>query len=283
MDQAKVYKGGSDDKIIFYIHGGGWHFGTNDSSQHIADSFKDYTVVAPQYRLSAVDTSAVQMTAMAQIIVFTCLTFYSVNGLQMILSLLILTSVALFLSVVHYFIPQDGARHPEHIEDITKAFAEMMKQYNPKTVHVMGHSAGGHLASLLCTNRHYLESVGCSLEDVTSCICISGVYSDVRLKDHMVGKQILKSAFGHKEHYGDAFPIYHIKSDVPPVLLLNAEYDYQFKPQSYDFHYALRQKGVWSEIDYFEDYNHVSLGRKWDDNPKVVKRIDAFMNKILSH
>lgn len=92
----------------------------------------------------------------------------------------------------------------------------------------------------------------------------------------MVGKEILKSAFGHRDHYTDAFPIYHIKSDTPPFLLLNAEYDYQFKPQSYDFHYALRQKGVWSEIDYFEDYNHITLGRKWDDNPKVVERIDDF-------
>ena len=69
-------------------------------------------------------------------------------------------------------------------------------------------------------------------------------------------------------------------SNFPPFLLLNAEYDYQFKPQSYDFHYALRQKGVWSEIDYFEDFNHISLGRKWDDNPQVVDRIDTFISKI---
>ncbi|MBU1670766.1 MAG: alpha/beta hydrolase [Actinobacteria bacterium] len=77
--------------------------------------------------------------------------------------------------------PEDGsAVHPDHVRDVASAFAWVRRNIaayggDPGDIHVFGHSAGGHLISLLSTDGRYLAQVGCSKADVRSAICMSGI------------------------------------------------------------------------------------------------------------
>src|SRR5262249_14434511 len=79
-------------------------------------------------------------------------------------------------------------RHPAHIHDVVKAVAwtkEHIPEYGGRAdqIFLLGHSAGGHLVSLLATDESYLKQEGLSGEDVKGVVAISGVYqvSDVTL------------------------------------------------------------------------------------------------------
>src|SRR5205809_2087088 len=55
--------------------------------------------------------------------------------------------------------------HPEHIKDVARAFAWTVKNISkyggdPTSLFLCGHSAGGHLVSLLATDRSYLKAEG---------------------------------------------------------------------------------------------------------------------------
>jgi acetyl esterase/lipase len=74
-----------------------------------------------------------------------------------------------------------GARHPEHVADVARAFAwahEHIADYGgrPDRMFLAGHSAGGHLVALLATDETFLKVEGLSARDVRGVIGVSGVY-----------------------------------------------------------------------------------------------------------
>jgi len=74
-----------------------------------------------------------------------------------------------------------GVQHPEHIKDVARAVAwtrDNLAKYggDPKRIFLMGHSAGGHLVSLLATDESYLRAEGMSGADIKGVVSVSGVY-----------------------------------------------------------------------------------------------------------
>jgi acetyl esterase/lipase len=77
-------------------------------------------------------------------------------------------------------------RHPEHIKDVARAFAWVRahaKDYggDPDRILLCGHSAGGHIVSLLATDESYLNNPDLKLtaEDraaIKGVMAVSGVY-----------------------------------------------------------------------------------------------------------
>src|SRR5438128_7600683 len=72
-----------------------------------------------------------------------------------------------------------GVRHPEHIKDVAAAFAwtcRNAREYGGDTqqIFVAGHSAGGHLVSLLATDERYMNHQGQRRQDIRGVIGISG-------------------------------------------------------------------------------------------------------------
>ena len=63
-------------------------------------------------------------------------------------------------------------RHPHHVEDVVasvrwiKTFGQQSKNFNPGNIFLCGHSAGGHLVSLVATDSTYLHQVGLSPNDI---------------------------------------------------------------------------------------------------------------------
>ena len=164
-----------------------------------------------------------------------------------------------------------GARHPDHIRDVARAFAwthAHIGDYGGRTdqLFVAGHSSGGHLVALLATDERYLKAVGRSTADIQGVIAVSGVYHipagqvDVQLGgtdplsfrfdqvapfrvDSGVGPTAFASGIPlHVNVYGpvfgsdpetreDASPFNHLRRGLPPFLLLRAECDLPTLPE----------------------------------------------------
>jgi acetyl esterase/lipase len=112
-----------------------------------------------------------------------------------------------------------AVRHPDHIRDVAKAFA-WVKENAAKNggdkdkLFVAGHSAGGHLVSLLATDASYLKDESCSVEDIRGVIAISGVYTISNLVP------LFHDPFGKDpEVCKAASPLNHVNGKHPPFLI----------------------------------------------------------------
>ena len=72
-------------------------------------------------------------------------------------------------------------RHPAHITDVARAVAwtrACINEYggDPERLYLAGHSAGGHLVSLLTTDEKYLAAEGLRPDILKGVLAVSGVY-----------------------------------------------------------------------------------------------------------
>jgi len=116
-------------------------------------------------------------------------------------------------------------QHPAHIQDVARAFAwtcSHIGKYGgkPDQIFCCGHSAGGHLVSLLATDESYLKAEKRSFADIKGVISISGVYTILP-----VGP--LANAFGKDpEVCKKASPICNVSAGHPPFLILYGDADF---------------------------------------------------------
>jgi acetyl esterase/lipase len=179
-----------------------------------------------------------------------------------------------------------AVNHPEHVKDVARAFAwtrRHAKDYggDPDQIFLCGHSAGGHLVSLLATNGAYLndEALGLKAEDraaLRGVISVSGVYliptgdefaslvADMATGLLSNGKRpwALRLAVGMAVRdakkfnpfplvFGrdpkvceEASPVKHVRRDLPPFLLVNAQLDLPTLPEmTKEFAEALKKEG----------------------------------------
>ena len=118
----------------------------------------------------------------------------------------------------------------------------ILEQSKDQLIILGGESDGAHVASLLSTNHFYLQDAGVNPSCVQSCFCIDGIFSD-----KLLDKTLLTKHFGSRVCYFDMFPIYNLHhTRTPPTMTIARKGDVQ----SYNYHYALLQSGVWGEILY---------------------------------
>lgn len=163
--------------------------------------------------------------------------------------------------------------HPEHVKDVARAFAwtqRNIKQYggSPDWLFVSGHSAGGHLVSLLATDEQYLKAEGLTLDAIKGVIPMSGVY---RIPDT---SPFFGLAFGNDSATRkEASPLSHAHPGVPPFLLLYAENDLPYcgKQPSEEFCKALEEKKCQARVLEAKGRNHSSLILKvsQEDDPSA--------------
>jgi acetyl esterase/lipase len=193
-------------------------------------------------------------------------------------------------------------KHPEHIKDVARAFAWTHAHIagfggRPDRVYLLGHSAGGHLVSLLATDESYLCAEGLSSKDIRGVISVSGVYrippgslsitlggegpAAFRLEQILplrsacvqdrgrlpaaAGLPISVNLFGpvfdnDPEVRADASPLAHVRPGLPPFLLLSAEKDLPtLAGMAEDFHAALQGQGCEARHLYINGRNHNSI------------------------
>jgi arylformamidase len=159
--------------------------------------------------------------------------------------------------------------HPAQIEDVAAAFAWVVQhigEYGGDTncIYVGGHSAGGHLATLLTLDEKYLKPYQLSARNIRGTIGLSGVYN-------LGSGDSQASVFGTDEAARkEASPLTHIKPVPPPFLITYCQWDYFTLPaQARQFHAALRKAGLKSELLFVPRESHISemLSVTRDDDP----------------
>jgi len=166
--------------------------------------------------------------------------------------------------------------HPAHIEDVAGAFAWThgnIAKYggNPARIFAFGHSAGGHLVSLLATDPTYLKAEQRTPADIRGVISISGVYTI----DH--AEPFFHPMFGtNAEVCKKASPLQHATGNHPPFLIAYAEFDEKpLDTMALDLHAALKKVNSPTKLLKCNDRDHLSIiikGINPDDPLRIAIR-----------
>ena len=166
---------------------------------------------------------------------------------------------------------------PAQIEDVAAAFAWTLKHVaeyggDPGRIFVAGHSAGGHLVSLLALDPRYLKRYGLTASVIRGVMTLSGVY-DVR---HV-------AVFGPDEKARRTeSPLEYVNSKAPPFLVTYCQWDYPGLPaQARAFDLSLRHHFVDSTLRFIPGENHINevvlMAR--DDDP-MAREMLKFMDGV---
>lgn len=153
-----------------------------------------------------------------------------------------------------------AVKHPAHVEDVAKAFAwttDNIGKYGGKKdqLFLCGHSAGGHLISLLVTDPQYLKAEKRSPADIKGVAALSGVYEIVPTM------QVLQVPFGKDEKVCKAAsPLTHVTGKHPPFLIAYADNDFpRLDETALNMHAALQKAESPVELVKCKDRNHYTI------------------------
>ncbi len=155
---------------------------------------------------------------------------------------------------------KEEVKHPDHITDVARAFAWVHKNIakyggDTKKLFVSGHSAGGHLVSLLATDETWLKAHSLTTSAIKGVISLSGVYQIVSLVP------IFHPIFGKEENVCKAAsPVNHVREGLPPFLIAYADADLPtLGTMAEQFAQKIREKKNKVELLKLEKRDHISI------------------------
>ena len=177
-------------------------------------------------------------------------------------------------------------RHPAQAQDVASAVARLVKDadkygFDDKRVFLSGHSAGGHLASLLALDKSYLAKQNLPAQTIAGVISFSGLY-DLAPTWSVSSNQkaATEKTFGNDPAVlKGASPVHHARRDAPRFLIMSAFGDFPgFALDARRFADALRSVGA-KEIDQhiFKGADHFSIVKLDDENNAVRRTMLGFM------
>jgi arylformamidase len=144
-----------------------------------------------------------------------------------------------------------AAPHPAQAQDVAAALALLTREaqrygYDPSRIFLAGHSAGGHLATLVALDPSYLGKHNLNPKSLAGVISFSGLY-DLAPKWNVTDNQKSATAktFGTDANVlKRASPITYARADGPPFLLLGAQDDFPgFPIDARNFYETMRRAG----------------------------------------
>ncbi len=191
--------------------------------------------------------------------------------------------------VINYRLSPDVV-HPAHTEDATLATVwtlENIADYggDPTELFLFGHSAGGHIVSLMATDESFLEAQGHFTEEIAGVISMSGVYNLNALVPAMIGT--VYDTFGSLDpaYLAEVSPATHVDDWQPPFLIEYAEDDLPtFDRQARNFYRNLLRHGSEATLVRFDNLTHVTeikaVSTKTPDSKPVSVLVD-FIDGIV--
>jgi acetyl esterase/lipase len=195
-----------------------------------------------------------------------------------------------FVSINYRFVPQVTVK--EMTGDVAKAIRwthDHASEFggNPKAIFVMGHSAGAHLAALVCTDDRYLKAEGLSLSIIKGCVPVDTAAYDIpkRFAQHGATKADAgKAIFGSDEAmHKELSPITYVGSvkSIPPFLILHVADRPDSTAQSRDLAKALEQAGVSATLVPGEGKTHGTINSELGlPNDKPSKALFEFVDRL---
>lgn len=173
-------------------------------------------------------------------------------------------------------------RFPRFVKDAAKAVAwinKNVKDYggDASRMYLSGHSAGGHIASLVATSPEYLKEH--ELDATTlfkGLISISGVYITPTVKEEPQAWMLDAVIAPDEETRKKASPIHHIDSKDLPMLLITAEVELPFgklKEQATTFKAKLEELKV--------DVAHIEMKARSHDS--VLRWLGIYGDELVEH
>lgn len=196
-----------------------------------------------------------------------------------------------FVSVNYRFVPKVTVK--EMTGDIAKAIRwvhDHAGQYggSPDKMFVAGHSAGAHLAALVCTDDSYLKAEGLLLTTIKGCIPVDTAVYDIPKQVEGRGplmSNVYTSAFGEDEAAQRALsPITHVAKDkgIPPFLILHVADRPDSTAQSRAFAKALEGAGVQAQVVPGKDKTHATINRELGlANDEPTKAVFEFLDRLM--
>lgn len=271
------------DRVIILVHGGAFMLGNKSVMSSAAKTLciaSGAVVVVPTYSLSklnAFSSARLQVGILMTMGGLLCTTRGIIHvGLSVLLISITLALLYLF------FCHGKSHQHPSHVNDIARVICWVDCNLMPHSLFLVGHSAGGHLVSLVATNTTYLQQVcrTASIPNIAGVIAISGVYSDRRLEQTLIGTIVLRSVFGHRAEYIDSFPIYHVGQSTPPHFFVNAEYDFSLKQHTLDMYLTMLRHNRQTTYKSYVNQDHFSIRKlSRHENQGLVQDIVEFMER----
>ncbi len=130
----------------------------------------------------------------------------------------------------------------------------------------MGHSAGAHLAALVCTDDRYLKAEGLSLSIIKGCVPVDVSVYDIPKRISEGGgttpPETFTKVFGASEEtYKELSPVIHVAKDknIPPFLILHVADRPETKAQSHWLAKKLKAAQVWAKVVAAEGKTHGTI------------------------
>jgi acetyl esterase/lipase len=181
--------------------------------------------------------------------------------------------------VSNYRLSPDVA-HPAHVQDVAAAVAwakQHVAEYggNPDAIFVAGHSAGAYLTALLSLDERYLAARQLGLASIKGAIPVSGYFYVERVAPHRD-----KSVWGEDPaKWLDASPARYVRSDAPPMLLLYADGDEDWRRKQHKEMAAALQRAGHPDIGIREiqDRDHATIGSRIGDGDEAAHLMLEFI------
>lgn len=196
-----------------------------------------------------------------------------------------------FVSTNYRFVPNVTVK--EMTGDIAKAIRwthDHAQDFggDPKSIFVMGHSAGAHLAALVCTDDRYLKAEGLPLSIIKGCVPVDVSVYDIpkRFKDGGAAPPAyFKEVFGDTdESQRDLSPATHVAKgkNIPSFLILHVADRADTKVQSNWLADKLKDAGIAAKVVAAEGKNHGTINSDLglpDDKP--TQALFEFLDGVL--
>ena len=136
---------------------------------------------------------------------------------------------------------------------------------DPNALIIMGHSAGAHLAALLCTDDRYLKSAGVPMTSLKGCVPLDVSAYDIPKRIHDVDDGIsktFKTIFDTEEAaQREVSPVHHIAKDkhIPPFLILHVASREDTKAQAHWLASKLTEASIAARVVAAEGKTHGTI------------------------
>ena len=196
-----------------------------------------------------------------------------------------------FVSINYRLIPEvDVTRQ---MQDVARAVAwvkENIGQYggDPSRLFLMGHSAGGHLVSLLGTDESHLRAEGLSLADIRGVVSLdTQAYDIYKLMSNLppTGGEVYRETFGDDPEFWKAMsPQRHVKADknIPPFAVVYTSGKESRATLSKEFFASLQEAGIPSVLLPAPEKTHGKLNREFGlPNDRISNLVFEWLEELL--
>lgn len=144
---------------------------------------------------------------------------------------------------------QDAADSVRWVQDNIEKFGG-----DPRRIHLLGHSSGAHIASLLVTDKKYFRDAGVDRQNILAFAGLAGPYAFTPDEPDTM------DMFGPPENYPLMQATSFVDGTEPPMLLLHGKQDktvHLYNPERLAA--KVKEKGGKVELILYENLDHVGI------------------------